>query len=217
LTDDIVGLFRKRVYDISACDCKKVKVYLNDQLIDIQSFGDYIRLFYPESEFKITYREFNEFWKVGVVYTPEAGFSHMSHVNGIWTYSPLGGTHVSHVCDQVVKGLTSFIEEKYKNIPIKSSYLKDNISLFVNFTTSNPEFGSQTKECLTTKITKFTKRCNIDNSFIISLSKTGIVESVVEFAKAKQCADLKKNDGKKVKRLHDVDNLKDALWAGTRR
>ena len=217
LTDDIAGVFRKRVYDIAACDCKKIKVYLNDELINITSFGDYIKLFYPDEDVKMTYREVNEFWKVGVVYTPNAGFTHMSHVNGIWTYSQNGGTHVAHVCDQIIKGLLSFIKDKYKGVDVRSSYLKDNMALFIDCTTEDPSFSSQTKECLTTKSIKFTKKCDIDDNLIIAITKLGIIEDAVEFAKLKGSAELKKTDGKKVKRIFDQKKLVDAKWAGTRR
>lgn len=217
LTDDIAGLFRKRVYDIAACDCKKVKVYLNNELINITSFGDYIKLFYPDEDTKMTYREVNEFWKIGVVYTPNAGFTHMSHVNGIWTYSQNGGTHVAHVNEQLIKGLLAFIKDKYKGVDVRPSYLKDNMALFIDCTTEDPSFSSQTKECLTTKTMKFTKKCDIDDNFILAITKLGIIEDAVEFAKLKGSAELKKTDGKKVKRIFDQKKLVDAKWAGTRR
>lgn len=217
MTEDVEGLFRKRVYDIAACDCGRVKVYLNNELIDISSFGDYIKMFYPNETTKYTYREVNEFWKIGVVYTPNAGFTHISHVNGIWTYSQTGGTHVAHVGEQLIKGLLAHIKEKYKGVDVRPSYLKDNMAIFINCTTEDPSFSSQTKECLTTKSSKFTKKCEVDNNLITSITKMGIIEDAVEFAKLKCSAELKKTDGKKVKRIFDQKKLVDAKWAGTRR
>lgn len=217
LTDDIVGLFRKRVYDLAAVDCKRVKVYLNDKLLEIETFKDYMKLFYPSETTKMTCRDLNQFWKIGVVYTPDAGFSHMSHVNGCWTYSQAGGTHVSHVCEQLMKGLLEYIKGKFKDVDVKPSYLKENMAIFIDFTTENPAFNSQTKDYLTTKISEFTKKCELDDNFILSVAGLGIIDDAVEFAKLKGSAELKKTDGKKVKRILDEKKLIDANWAGTRK
>ena len=45
LTDDIYSLMIKRVYDISACSNKKVKVYLNNELIKQKTFEQYVNLY----------------------------------------------------------------------------------------------------------------------------------------------------------------------------
>ena len=44
----MVSLIKKRVYDIAACSSEKVKVYLNDERINIRSFGDYMAMFYND-------------------------------------------------------------------------------------------------------------------------------------------------------------------------
>lgn len=218
LTDDLVQMFQKRVFDIAACDCKRVKVYLNDELISISSFGDYIKLFFPETpESHITYCEVNDCWKLGIVYTPNSGFNHISYVNGLWTYSATGGTHVQHATEQIMKGLMEHIKSKYKNVNVKPAYLKENMTLFVDCITTDPDFNSQTKECLTTKISAFLKKCEVSNNFILSIIKTGIVEDAIETANLMNSKELKKTDGKKVKKLYDIDKLDDAKWAGTRR
>lgn len=217
LSDDMIGLFKKRVYDIAFCGCRKVKVYLNNELITMNSFQDYIKLYFPEVGTRMTYCDVNEYWKIGVVYTPNSGFSHISHVNGIWTYSQTGGTHVAHVTDQIVKGLQEYIKKNYKDLNVKPSYLKDNMTIFVNCITNDPDFSSQTKECLTTKVSSFIQKCELEPHFIESIAKLGIVDDAIEFAKLKNLAELKKTDGKKIQHMHHLDKLKDAKWAGTRR
>lgn len=218
-TNDIIGLFKKRAYDISACDYKRVKVYLNNELININSFGDYIKLHFPDIEgnkTQMTYKEINEYWKVGVVYTPDEGFSHISHVNGIWTYSQDGGTHVNHVMSGIIDGLTKYIKAKYKDITIRPSYLKDNMTVFIDCTTTDPNFTSQTKECLKINVSDFIKKCNIDENFIATISKMDIVNDAVNLAKSKENTVLKKTDGKKTKRVN-VPKLCDAMYAGSKK
>lgn len=53
LDDDTVALFTKRVYDMAGCTNKKVKVQLNGNLIDIQSFEQYVDLYLKNEEAKL--------------------------------------------------------------------------------------------------------------------------------------------------------------------
>ena len=46
LTDDMVALMKKRAYDLAACTGSRIKVFLNDNLIEIKDFEDYIKMFY---------------------------------------------------------------------------------------------------------------------------------------------------------------------------
>lgn len=215
LTDDLIGLFKKRAYDIAACGCGRVKVYLNDELIQINSFGDYIRMHFPNPDVQMTYREINDCWKVGIVYTPNSGFSHVSHVNGIWTYSREGGTHVRYVTDRLMSGLVEYVKSKNKGINIRPSYIKENMTIFIDCTTKDPDFSSQSKDCLTTKSSAFLKECVIDASFVTAVSKLDIVKDAINFTQLKEALELKKTDGKKTtKTIHDIDKLFDAKHAG---
>lgn len=215
ITDDIVALFKKRVYDIVACANRPISVYLNDEQIKIETFGDYVKMFYDTDDVQLVYNRINDRWKIGVVYNHEDGFTHMSFVNGIWTFSQSGGTHVNHVVEQVVKGLSKYIKDNYKDVNVKNSQLKESLSVYIDCMIEDPEFGSQTKETLTTKASDFAVKCDVPESFIQSLAKTGIVDDAVAFAKAKEQLELKKTDGKKTKRIMNKPKLEDALWAGT--
>ena len=46
LTQDMVDLFKRRIYDIAGCANKKLNVYYNNKKLDINSFEDYIKLYY---------------------------------------------------------------------------------------------------------------------------------------------------------------------------
>ena len=45
LTEDVINLFRKRVYDISAITDKKLKVKYNSNLIPIKTFQQYVDMY----------------------------------------------------------------------------------------------------------------------------------------------------------------------------
>lgn len=211
LSDDIIALFKRRVYDLAGCTNKNVMVYLNDKQIKINTFEDYIKLFHKAKD--IIYEEPNERWKVGVIFDSTVGFNNMSFVNGIWTYQ--GGTHVNHVLEQICKKLVTYIKTKHKNSNVKMSHVRDNITLFVDSAIPDPKFNSQTKDTLTKNISEFGSKCEISDNFITNLSKTGIVEEVIRFAEFKDMSCLNKSDGKKIKRIQ-MDKLEDAEEAGGR-
>lgn len=213
LTNDHMALFKKRVYDLAACTHTGVKVYLNDKLIEVKTFDEYINMFYEKPPSNIIYEEVNDRWKVGIIYDNDNGFNQISYVNGICTYQ--GGTHVQYILDQITNKLLAYIKAKHKNINVKSSQIRENLTLFVDSVIEDPAFSSQTKEFLTSKTSLYGSTCEIPDKMIDALIKTGIVEDVVKLAQFKAMEELKKTDGKKVKTLRGITKLDDALWAGT--
>jgi DNA topoisomerase-2 len=219
LTDDHMSLFKRRVYDIAGTTRATVKVYFNDEYIDIKTFEDYIKLFYSdrdEEEIKLTYQDFNDRWSVGVVYDPTTEFRHMTFVNKISTDQ--GGTHLNYIMGQMIDKIIHNIisQPKYKTLKIKPSQIKDNLTVFINTTIENPVFGSQAKEALKTKISDFKVKCEIDEVFIKKVCKTGLIDEIVQAAQMKQLAELEKTDGKKVSNLKKLIKLDDARYAGTK-
>jgi DNA topoisomerase-2 len=212
LSDDMVSLFKKRVYDI-ASSTSKVKVYLNGELVNIKDFTDYIKMFYPaDNQPEIIYEDDNFRWKVGVVYDPERGFTQVSSVNGIFTN--LGGTHVNHVVEQILDGISKHIQKKFKDVNVKPAYIKDNLTVFIDCIVENPDFASQAKETMTSKVSSFGSKCVLSENFIKKIIKSGIVDEAVKFAALKAEATLSKTDGKKVGSLRGIPKLEDAHWAG---
>ena len=226
-TDDILSLMYKRVYDIAATTSKNVNVYLNDEKINIKTFDEYISYHYPE-EIKETsesetsvfslkkckvYEEINDRWKVGVIFNPDNGYEHISFVNGISTYK--GGTHVDYIVNQIVKHIIEIMKKKNKNLVLKPSQIKDNITIFIETVIVNPSFNSQTKEELNNKKDNFGSTCEISKKFLLKLEKTGLITELVEFGKLKEQSILKKTDGKKTSKISGIEKLEDANKAGT--
>ena len=222
LSDDMIALMEKRVYDVAACTGSKVKVKLNNKTINVKDFKEYIDMFYEEDQdhedstrSKVIYENVNARWKVGVVYDPSVGFSQISYVNGIATVQ--GGTHVNHVLNQIINGISNHIKEKHKNVKVKNAHIKDNISVFIDCVIEDPTFSSQTKEVLKSTVAEFGSKCDLSADFIKQLTKTGIVDNVVNFAKLKELAEMKKTDGKKKSSVRGIPKLEDADWAATRK
>lgn len=223
MDDDIISLLKKRVYDCAACTSRNVKVFLNYKLLDVKDMKDYIKMFTSteESESESTkigkpiYEMVSSRWSVAVMYDPSSGYKHISYVNGICTFQ--GGTHVNYVTDKIVNGLMKIIKDKYKDLKIKNSQIKDNLTVFVSSTIEDPSFSSQIKDYLTTKVSNYGSKCELSDEFIKEISKTGIIDSVVNFAKLKELTELKKTDGKKTSMIKNIPKLDKANWAGTRK
>lgn len=217
LDKDHVALMKKRVMDAAGSTNKKVKVFLNDVHLDIKEFKDYVDLYFEEGrEVTKIYEKCGDRWEYVVVIS-DGQFQQVSFVNAINTLK--GGTHVNHVADQFVEAIHRRANSKNKGgMAIKPFHVKAHLWVFVNAMIVNPTFDSQTKDTLTLKQSKFGSKCEVSDNAINKLVKTGIVDTVLQWAKAKESIDMQKKmkaTGRS-SRLLGIPKLEDANWAGTR-
>ncbi|XP_035780971.1 DNA topoisomerase 2-like [Anopheles albimanus] len=219
LDDDIVGLLSRRAFDVAA-STRGVAVYLNGTRVPVKSFKDYVDLFLKDAkddmggQVKMCYESVNERWEVAVAIS-ERGFQQVSFVNSIATTK--GGRHVDYVTDMVVKQLTEVLKKKNKGgVAIKPFQIKNHMWVFVNCLIVNPTFDSQTKENMTLQSKSFGSKCNLSEKFINAVAKSGIVESVLQWAKFKAQTDLAKTSGSKKSKIKGIPKLEDANDAGSR-
>lgn len=214
LTQDMYDMFVRRVYDACAVTDNDIIVYFNDAKLDVKNFEKYADLYIgTKADRTRVYEQVNDRWEVIASYNDFNGFDQVSFVNGIWTIR--GGKHVEYILNQIVKKLTELIMKRNKNANIKPQNIKDNIILFVNSTIVNPTFDSQSKETLTTPITKFGSKAELSDKFIDKLYKSGIVDKILQICELNDNKELKKTDGKKKSVIKGIPKLEDANWAGT--
>nr|MBE5727548.1 topoisomerase 2 [Cucujiformia] len=219
LDDDIVSLMSRRAYDVAA-STKGVKVFLNGSRIQVKNFKDYIDLFIKDKEddlgnpLKIIHEQCGERWEIGLTIS-EGTFQQMSFVNSIATTK--GGKHVDHISDMITKQLVEVLKKRNKGgITIKQAQVKSHMWLFINCLIVNPSYDSQTKEYMTTQVKNFGSKCSFTDKFINQVTKSGIVEQVLSWAKTKAQTELqKKTAGKKQTRMKGIPKLEDANQAGT--
>lgn len=219
LDDDIVALMSRRAYDIAA-SARGVKVYLNGTRVPIKNFKDYVDLYIKGKEddagnpLKISYESCGPRWEVAVTLS-DKNFQQMSFVNSIATTK--GGRHVDHVTDLIVKNLTETLKKKNKGgVAIKPFQIKNHMWVFINCLINNPTFDSQTKENMTLQAKSFGSKCVISDKFITSVTKMGIVEAVLSWAKFKADTQLQRLGPKsKQRKLQGIPKLEDANDAGT--
>lgn len=213
LSDDVFALLKKRAYDLAACTDKNTKIYLNDELLNVKTFKDFIKMHYSEDIDIIYEEEDNGRWKVGLVYEPDDGNKQISFVNGIWTYQ--GGEHVNYILNQISKHVIEFIKEKHKKYITKSQIIP-HLTLFLDAVIEDPAFTSQTKGELKTKISNFGSTCKLSSIFLNKLNKSKLIDTILKYAEVKELNSLSKTDGKRVARLN-IPDLIDAEYAGTNR
>jgi len=96
LTDDMVALFSKRVYDVAAITDRSVKVRLNKTLLPVRNFEQYVSLCIgPKSECTRIYERAGARWEYAICLSPQDEFTQISFVNGVYTGK--GGKHVEYI------------------------------------------------------------------------------------------------------------------------
>ena len=213
LTPDMIKLFIKRVYDISAITSKEIKVKYNSNLIPVKTFQQYIDLYIgSKDESKRVYETEHNRWEYAVCMSPSEEFSQVSFVNGICTSK--GGKHVEYIRDQIIRKLVKYIQQK-KKLDVKPNTIKEQLMLFLRCDIENPSFESQTKDYMSTPSNKFGSSCTVSDKFIEKVAKMGIMEIACELTAVKQHKDVKKSDGTKTKSIRGIPKLVDANKAGT--
>jgi DNA topoisomerase-2 len=213
--DHLFKMIQKRSYDLAACTDKQLSVYFNGKKISHQNFEQYVDLYIgSKSEQSRSFETVNDRWEIAASVSSDNQFEQISFVNGVCTTK--GGKHIDHVSNIIIKKLSEYILKKKKINITKTSYIKDNLFIFVRSVIENPSFDSQLKETLTTNLNKFGSKCEpISDKFIEKLAKSGIMERSIAYYEFKENKKLNVNDGKKNSNLRGIEKLDDANWAGT--
>jgi len=216
LDKDIVSLMKKRVVDAAGSTNKRCKVFLNDSPVNVKEFKDYVDLYFEGETVQKVFDKSGDRWEFAVC-ASEGQHSQVSFVNCINTTK--GGSHVSHVAEQFVDRILQKVNKMNKGgMELKPFHVRSHLWVFVNALIVNPTFDSQTKETMTLKQSKFGSKCEVSDSTIKKFEKTGIIDTVLQWAKAKEGIDMKKKMKAtgRASRIIGVPKLEDANWAGAK-
>ncbi|CDJ41830.1 DNA topoisomerase II, putative [Eimeria tenella] len=158
-------------------------------------------------------------WEVVISQTDGSAFSQVSFVNSICT--PKGGHHVNHVIEPLLAALVKKANAKNKGgMEIKAAHVRQHLWVFVKCLIENPAFDSQTKETLTTTVSRFGSKCNLSERTINAVAKSPILEGVLLWAQTKAQVELRRQMSvgktKGRERLTGISKLEDANEAGGR-
>ena len=213
LTSDMIALFKKRVYDISAVTDKSLKVRYNGELLPTKNFQQYIDLYIGNKDVMArVYEETDPRWEYAVAISPSHEFVQISFVNGIHTCK--GGKHVEFILNQITRKMIEFIEKK-KKIKVNANSIKEQLVLFVRCDIENPAFDSQTKDFMNTPVAKFGSSCTVSDKFIEKVAKMGVMDAACAINDIKEHKAAKRMDGSKTKNIRGIPKLMDANMAGT--
>jgi DNA topoisomerase-2 len=213
LSDDMIALLKKRVYDIGAITDKNIKVKYNNELIPVKNFEQYISMYIGDkSTAPRVYEDNGDRWEYAVALTPTSEFVQISFVNGIHTSK--GGKHVEYILNQIVRKLVDYIEKK-KKTKVNPNSIKEQLILFLRCDIENPAFDSQTKDYMNTPSSKFGSKCEVSDKFIEKVAKMGVMDAALQLTEVKENKAAKKTDGTKTKSVRGIPKLTDANWAGT--
>ena len=217
LSEDMLALMIKRVYDINAVtdqSSKKLKVLYNKAVVPVKSFLNYLDLYIgSKEESKRVHECPEERWEYAVAISPKHEFMQVSFVNGICTTK--GGKHIDYILGQIIRKLCAYIEKK-KKITCNPATIKEQLVLFVRCDIENPSFDSQTKDYMNTPSAKFGSQCTVSDGFIEKLAKMGVMEMACQLTETKEAGKTKKKmDGTKSKTVRGIANFVDANLAGT--
>lgn len=202
MEDDSLSLMIKRCIDIAAYN-PTVKVSVNGKTIPVKSMKDYMKMHLPP-EADMFYEELANGWYVGIAKSLESSFEQVSICNGTATYR--GSTAVTHVANQLAKDISDKFSKK-----IKSDWktVKEKLFLFVISAIPNPDFDTQTKECMTKYLTvDIHKNAYVSETTVKKIMKSEIVKSILDEIEVKEKMALKrlhdKNKKVKIKKLIDA-------------
>lgn len=210
ISPDVYALLKKKAYDLAAFTPPTVAVYFCSERIAIKKFDDYVRLHLADdTPFVIT--TVSPDCQIAVARST-GQFHQVSLVNCVPTTN--GGSHINVISRKLCKDIAEALSKKNKTI--SPAMIQKNIQLFVKLSIDNPEFDSQTKKCLTNKLTaKDLGLDKIPESFIKSIiTKCDIKDIVLRETELREEKTLAKTGGTKKSRLF-VPKLEDARNAGT--
>lgn len=213
IDDDNMAMLLARVYQVAAVNTH-LKVYFNGTRVMTRTFKDYIEMFVG-AEAEYAYDE-TDHWKVGIA-SSDDGFQHISFVNG--THTKIGGTHVLYAGMQVWERIREFIKKKHK-VDVKPAELRQHMMLFIDAQIVNPRYSSQTKDDLITETKDYKTSWDVPDKMISKIVKSSIIQSILDWAAAKEHAeqmkelrklnkDVDKSDPRRVEKFSDALEKKD--------
>jgi DNA topoisomerase-2 len=216
----LVDVVRTRVIFAAAYakSCSDVKVYFNDELININGIRDIAGMMFPGCETmsaiikpdlsKAKNKNFKYDWDVCVVFTDSTNYdsNQLTNVNGMVVKE---GKHIKHLFNDLVSGVKDKIIKLFKDkeLNFSNNYVTGNIYLLANTKIPNPNWVGQRKDVVDTDIRNFAGY-KFDSKFTSKIAdklKDRIIDSIFASKTATE---------NKRKRTVDYDKYTPARLAG---
>ena len=209
LTPAMFGMVQRRVIDLAGILGETATVYLNERVVDVQSFEKYARLF-PIKPEGIVHRKYPR-WEITVGMSADEKFHGVSFVNS--TFTSKNGTHLRYVLDAIITEIRAAITRTDPAIKVRADYIKQNIFLFVNAQIENPKFDSQQKMELTSRPSEFGSLPDTNELAAAVVRDTPICAMIIEDHQRRTLKKLAPVASKN--EMLCIPKLEDAAKAGT--
>lgn len=219
-TDDLIALYTK--YIVDAAMLTKKKVFLNGELLQINSLLEYSKLYDKDDEEEgeeeeennkkneiLIFKTFNS----EVILTTSNGGEHecISFVNGICT--KMGGVHVDTWSEVLFRPIIDKLNIKKDKPQINIKEVKQFFRVIINCVLPNPEFSSQEKDKLENPKPTDAK---VKPSELNKIFKWSVMSDIEDILKSKEMITLKKSEKKK-KGFVKIDGYDPANLSGTKK
>lgn len=194
-TDDFILAMEKRCIDAAAANFglrvnfvvydKKTQIKKSDW--KFKKFDEYIELYsgFVNVNNAITFSDKEK----SVWIYPSDNSINVGFVDGAQCSK---GTHINAIRYNINKSIQEHLSKKHK-IDVTLHNVDQKYSLFCIVDVVNPEYDSQTKECLTTPIDKFSREENykftVPDNFLAKTQKSEITNLVLDWYKQKETAE----------------------------
>lgn len=213
--DDIVPHIRMRLIEVSSTLQQKIKLFFNGTKIKTGNFRDFVYLF---GEKKNVYFEGengdsgSSKLEYGFKVSSDGAFTQHSFVNNTRTTD--GGPHVDFVSDTICRVVQRHFKSKTKDqiVKLSKANILSKLHVFVNYHMVNPQFTSQTKTKLASKLEKIV----LDEAKILrNCKKIGILKELEQKLNERALEVVEKSYSSAKKKTVNIQKLDDAHNAGT--
>lgn len=185
-----IRIIQKRCIDGAAAN-PGLKINFSTDIADGQlnstwsfdNFSQFVNLHLNENSEAISQHQIDD-----IVLTSTVGYNY-GFVNGAVCIDA-DGTQYKKIYKQVVDKILEILKKQDIEL-ITEKDIKNKISLFCNISLTNPDYSSQTKEKLTSKIPL--DKLKLTKAFLTSLETSNIVQELVDYYNIKYLAEQKKN------------------------
>ncbi len=199
LTDDFIDIIEKRCVDAAAANLGlSVEFIHNDDGEEVKKsnwkfndFCEYIELYsnYVNIDDMVSFTDKQK----SVWFFPDGNIN-IGFVNGAECSN---GTHIKEIHGIINDAVSSYITQK-KKLEILPKFVDGKYSTFCMLHVDNPTFDSQTKDTLTTPVSKFITgeddyKFTLPKKFLDDVCKSDVVDTVIDWFKQKQEVEDQKN------------------------
>ena len=179
LAEDVLAVLRTRVYDMAACSGKKIAVKLDGVAVPMTCLADYARALggtwlHREA---VSGADGVSSLEVCLLQPDDAHpATCVGFVNGLRCSS---GTHVELVLRRLAESASELVSKKLKRaVVVKSSHMRERLTLALNAVVINPSFTTQSKEKLETRVDKLGFDFACSSACVRALTNCGILDSL---------------------------------------